>query len=92
MRKGHCRWLKKMIFWWMAKYPEISEVGIRVLSTEDKADPMKLYHPCDRDIVYVGLRVDMVLSYVAATKKGMSQTETKFNATITGKRFMMQFS
>ncbi len=69
MRKGHRRCLKKMILWWMREYPEYFEVGICVLSAEEKADPMKFYHTCDRDIVYEGLCVDMVLSYMAATKK-----------------------
>ena len=59
-----------VILWWMAEqYPEYFEVGTRVLSAEEKADPMKFYHTCDRDIVYEGLRVDMMLSYMAATKK-----------------------
>jgi hypothetical protein len=68
-RKGHRRCLKKIVLWWMAEYPEYFEVGTRVLSVEEKADPMKFYHTCDRDIVYEGLRVDMMLSYMAATKK-----------------------
>jgi hypothetical protein len=69
-RKGHRRCLKKMILRWMAEYPEYFEVGTRVLSAEEKADPMKFYHTCDRDIVYEGLCVDMVLSYMAAKKEG----------------------
>ena len=37
---------------------------------------MKFFHTCDRDIVYEGLRVDMmVLSYMAATKKKAAQGE-----------------
>jgi hypothetical protein len=67
-RKGHRRHLKKMILWWMAEYPEYFE-GTCVLFAEEKADPMKFYHTCDRDIVCEGLCVDMVLSYMAATKK-----------------------
>ena len=67
-RKGHRRRLKKLIDWWRHEYPDYFEAGTRVLSAEEKADPTKYYHTCDRDIVYVGLRVDMVLSYMAATK------------------------
>jgi hypothetical protein len=54
----------------MAEDLQNSEVGTRVLSAEEKADPMKFYHTCDRDIVYEGLCVNMVLSNMAATKKG----------------------
>jgi hypothetical protein len=60
--------MKKLIEWWMIEYPDYFEVGTRVLSAEEKADPMKYYHTCDRDIVYEGLRVDMVIAYMAATK------------------------
>ena len=68
MRRGHRNHLKKLIQWWMMEYPDYFEVGTRVLSAEEKADPMKYYHKCDRDLVYEGLRVDMVIAYMAATK------------------------
>ena len=68
-RRGHRRRLKKMMYWWMTEYPDYFEVGTRVLTEEEKADPMKLFHTCDRDIIYEGLRVEMVLAYMAATKK-----------------------
>ncbi len=67
-RRGHRRRLKKLIQWWMVEYPDYFEVGTRVLSTEEKADPMKFYHTCDRDLVYEGLCMDMVIAYMAATK------------------------
>ncbi|KAI2489681.1 hypothetical protein MHU86_24909 [Fragilaria crotonensis] len=67
-RRGHRLCMKKLIVWWMVEYPDYFEVGTRVLSAEEKADPMKFYHTCDRDIVYEGLRVDMVIAYMAATK------------------------
>ena len=51
----------------MNEYPVYFEVGTRVLSAEERADPMKFFHTCDRDIVYEGLRVDMVLAYMAGT-------------------------
>ena len=68
-RKGHRRRLKKLIHWWMEEYPAYFEVGTRVLSEEERNDPMKFYHTCDRDIIYEGLRVDMVLAFMAANKK-----------------------
>jgi hypothetical protein len=34
---------------------------------------MKFFHTCDRDIVYEGLRVDMVLAYMAGTKQKDSE-------------------
>jgi hypothetical protein len=47
----------------------VLEVGTRVLSAEEKGDPMKYYHTCNQDIVCEGFRIDMVSSYMAATKK-----------------------
>lgn len=52
----------------MMEYPDYFEVDACVLSAEEKADPMKYYHKCDRDLVYNGLCVDMVIAYMAATK------------------------
>ena len=68
-RKGHRRRLKKLMQWWMAEYPDYFEIGTRVLSEEERNDPMKFYHTCDRDIVYEGLRVDMVLAFMAGNKR-----------------------
>ena len=68
-RKGHRRRLKKMIEWWMTEYRDYYDVGTRALSPQEMSDPMKFFHTCDRDILYDGLRVDMVTAYMAATKK-----------------------
>ena len=68
-RKAHRRRIKNIIKWWMSEYPDYFEVGTRLLSAEEKADPMKFFHTCDRDIIYSGLRVDMVLAYMAGTKQ-----------------------
>ena len=68
-RKTHRRRIKNLIKWWMTEYPDYFEVGTRILSAEEKADPMKFFHTCDRDIIYSGLRVDMVLAYMAGTKQ-----------------------
>jgi hypothetical protein len=69
-QKGHRRRLKKMIEWWMTEYPDYFDVGTHALSPQEMCDPMKFFHTYDRDIVYDGLRVDMVTAYLAATKKG----------------------
>ena len=68
-RKAHRRRIKNIIKWWMTEYPDYFEVGTRILSAEEKTDPMKFFHTCDRDIIYSGLRVDMVLAYMAGTKQ-----------------------
>ena len=71
-RKGHRRHLKTLINWLMLNYPNYFEVGTRILSTEERQDPMKFYHTCDRDLVYEGLRVDMIVNF------GMSQRTFSF--------------
>ena len=61
MRNEHCCRLNKIIAWWRMEYPDYFEVGTKVLSQQDRDDAILYYHKCDRDIVYKGLRVDMVL-------------------------------
>ena len=68
-RRAHQRRLKTLINWLMCNYPDYFEVGTRILSTEERNDPMKFYHTCDRDLVYEGLRVDMIIAYMAANKQ-----------------------
>jgi hypothetical protein len=69
-QKAHRRGrIKNIIKWWMTKYPDYFEVKTCILAAEEKIDPMKFFHTCDRDIIYSGLRVDMVLAYVAGTKQ-----------------------
>ena len=69
-RRGHRRRIKRIIDWWMTEYPDYYEVGTSVLSQEEKADPMRFHFEfCVRDIEYNGLRVDLVLAFMAANKK-----------------------
>ena len=92
-QKGHRRRLKKMIEWWMTEYPDYFVVGTRASSPQEMCDPMKFFHTCDRDIVYDGLRVDMVTAYMAATKKrmlmGLVRRCTRLHIY---ERFMMPYS
>jgi hypothetical protein len=67
-RSEHRNRLKNLIDWRRTEYPEYFEAGTKVLSQRDRVDPMLYYHTCDRDIIYKGLRVDMVLAYMAGNK------------------------
>ena len=67
-RNGHRNRLKILIDWWRSEYPDYFEVGTRVVPQEDRNNPMLFYHTCDCDLIYEGLRVNMVLAYMAATK------------------------
>ena len=67
-RRGHRNRLKALIKWWQTQYPYYFEAGTTVLSQQERNDQMLYYHKCDRDIVYEGLRVDMVLAYIAGNK------------------------
>lgn len=92
-RKGHRRRLKKMIEWWMTEYRDYYDVGTRALSPQEMSDPMKFFHTCDRDILYDGLRVDMVTAYMAATKKKMPTGLVRRCTHLhTYARFMMPYS
>ena len=60
--------LKILMNRWMTNSPDYFEVGTRVLSQEERQDPMKVYQTCDCDIIYQGLRVDMVTAFIAVNK------------------------
>ena len=68
-QRGHRNCLKKLIEWWMKEYPAYYEAGTKVVTQEEKNDPMLYHHTCDCDIVYEDICVDMVLAYMAANKK-----------------------
>jgi hypothetical protein len=68
-RSEHRNRLKNLIDWWRTEYPDYFEAGTKVLSQQrERVDTMLYYHTCDRDIIYEGLCVDMVLPYMAGNK------------------------
>jgi hypothetical protein len=67
-RHEHRLRLKKLIAWWGTEYKDYFAVGTKVLSQQERDDTMMHYHTCDRDIIYEGLRVDMILAYMAGNK------------------------
>ena len=52
--------INRIIKWWMQTYPDYFENGTRVLSEEDKNDPVKFHYTNDRGIRYTGLNVGYV--------------------------------
>ena len=55
--------------WWMESYPEYFDIGMRKLSEKDKQDKVAFHHTNDRDLVYTGLNVTMVKSFLSVKKK-----------------------
>jgi hypothetical protein len=54
---------------WEKEYPEYFEVGVRELSAEEKADVLFFAYKNTHDIVYEGINVAMVKSFLASRKK-----------------------
>ena len=60
---------KRMVKFFREFYGEYFEQGTKVLSEEEKADPSKYYYNNDRDLIYNGLNVKMVIAYCSNKKK-----------------------
>ena len=59
---------RHMWTFWEEFYPEYFEQGTRVLSEEEKEDPAKYYFKNDRDLIYRGLNVKMVIAHCSNKK------------------------
>ena len=69
-RKEYRNRIRHIYIWWMVEcYPDYFEVGTRLLSNKDKQDPVAFHHTNDRDLVYAGLNVAMVKSFLSVKKK-----------------------
>jgi len=60
--------IKHIIDFWRDTYPDYFEIGVRTLCPEERADPDKFFHRNTEDIVYAGLNVQMILSFMAHKK------------------------
>ena len=78
-RKAHRRTLRKMIDWVMQEYPYYFEHGTRLLSEEEYNDPMNFYYKSNRDLVYDGLNVKIVLAYMGAHKTKANGRQYSFS-------------
>ena len=57
-----------MATFWANEYPEYFSQGTYLLSEEQKADETKYYFKNDRDLIYRGLNVKMVIAYFSSKK------------------------
>ena len=63
-RKEYRNRIRHIYSWWMIHYPTYFENGTRVLTEEDKNDQVKFHHTNDRDIIYSGLNVALVMAFL----------------------------
>jgi len=68
-RKEYRNRIRHIYRWWMESYPEYYEIGTVLLSEEEKQDTVAFHHTNDRDLVYAGLNVAMVKSFLSVKKK-----------------------
>ena len=52
----------------MEKYPDYFEVGTRVLTQDERDDPVFFAHTNDRDLRYAGINVFFVKDFLSAKK------------------------
>lgn len=77
-RKEYRNRIRHIYRWWMQYYPEYFEIGTRVLTGEEKEDRVKFHHTNDRDIIYTGLNVSLVMAFLSLKKiKAVKSDGTK---------------
>ena len=67
-RKEYRNRIRHIYTWWMEHYPDYFEVGTRVLPVVEKEDRVKFHHTNDRDIIYTGLNVSLVMAFLSFKK------------------------
>jgi len=68
-RREYRNRIRHIYRWWMQHYPMYFENGTRVLTEQDKSDQVKFHHTNDRDIIYTGLNVSLVMAFLSDKKK-----------------------
>jgi hypothetical protein len=68
-RKEYRNRIRHIYRWWKDSYPEYYEIGTVLLNEEDKKDTVAFHNTNDRDLVYAGLNVAMVKSFLSVKKK-----------------------
>ncbi|KAL7553258.1 hypothetical protein ACHAWF_016513 [Thalassiosira exigua] len=68
-RREYRNRINRVISFWRDSYPDYFQHGTRELNEEEKNDPVKFHFKNDRDIVYSGLNVGMVKSFLSVKKK-----------------------
>ncbi len=68
-KKDMCNRLKHIMNFWREQYPDYYAVGVRELSAQEIADPDKFFYKNQHDIIYSGLNVRMVFTFMAFKKQ-----------------------
>ena len=67
-RKEHRRRIRHLYTWWHDNYIDYFENGTCALSDDEKKDLVRFHHTNDRDIIYEGLNVNLVLAFLVTKK------------------------
>ena len=66
--KEHRRRIRHLYTWWHDNYIDYFENGTCALSDDEKKDLVRFHHTNDRDIIYEGLNVNLVLAFLVTKK------------------------
>jgi hypothetical protein len=67
-RKEHRRRIRHLYTWWHVQYIDYYENGTCALSDDEKKDPVLYHHTNNRDVIYEGLNVNLVLAFLVMKK------------------------
>ena len=69
-RKDYRRRLKRIICYWEEHCPEYFEVGVRNIGAAERANARKyFFNRYDKDVIYSGLNVKFIISFMMATER-----------------------
>ena len=74
-KRGHRNRIKEICKFWQEKFPDYYAVGVRQLSSEEKADLTKYHWKNQSNIVYEGLNAKFVKAFIS-TKTTKSNGKT----------------
>ena len=66
--KEHRRCIMHLYTWWHVKYINYFENGTHALSEDKKKDAILYHHANNRDFIYKGLNVNLVLAFLVMKK------------------------
>ena len=78
-RKEYRNRIKHIYRWLMETYPDYFEVGTRVLTQDERDDPVFFAHTNDRDLRYAGINVFFIKAFLSTKKVKRVLTETDEN-------------
>ena len=78
-RKNYRNRLNEIMDWTEEEYPEYYEIGVRELTEDELVDQVLFPHKNTRDLIYVGLNVGIIKSFLSEKKVKLRNDDGSVN-------------